>query len=126
MNASISLRTQAGFFTAGGVTGFTGCHDQCDALRLRRSNDSPGAAAAETTSPTAPPAIGAEGFALEGYRAALADKRLDAAGPLGTEQLVEVIERAEGHLAVGRRDEAIALLAAVVEGGRFVREIVSG
>jgi hypothetical protein len=60
-----------------------------------------------------------EGFALEGYRAALADKRLDAAGPLGSEQLAEVIELAEGHLSVGRRDEAIALLASVIEGGRF-------
>src|SRR5690606_34963227 len=35
------------------------------------------------------------------------------------EQLAQIIERAEAQLALGRRDEAIALLAAVVEGGRF-------
>jgi hypothetical protein len=74
---------------------------------------------AATDRPAAPPATDTKGFALEGYRAALADKRLDAAGALGTEQLAEVIERAEGHLSLGRRDEAIAQLAAVVEGGRF-------
>src|SRR5688572_15438133 len=74
----------------------------------------PAAARPAPSQPVAP-----EGFALEGYRAALADKRLDAAGPLGSEQLAEVIALAEEHLAVGRRDEAIALLASVIEGGRF-------
>jgi hypothetical protein len=89
-----------------------------------QSSAQPDAPAAQPLLPAAaPPApsqpLAPEGFALEGYRAALADKRLDAAGPLGSEQLAEVIALAEEHLAVGRRDEAIALLASVIEGGRF-------
>src|SRR5690606_7557645 len=67
----------------------------------------------------APAPAGAQGFELEAYRAALAAARLDASGPLGAEQLAQIIERAEAQLALGRRDEAIALLAAAVEGGRF-------
>ncbi|HTV25797.1 MAG TPA: hypothetical protein VMG12_44175, partial [Polyangiaceae bacterium] len=81
------------------------------------------AAAAPVAPAAAPPAAAsggaAPGFGLDAYRTALADRRLDAAGPLGTEQLAKIIERAEEQLAVGRRDEAIALLAAVIEGGRF-------
>jgi hypothetical protein len=59
------------------------------------------------------------GFALEPYRAALAHERLDGSGPLGTEQLAQIIETAEAQLSLGRRDEAIATLAAVVESSRF-------
>lgn len=77
----------------------------------------PSPAASASVAPAQPAAP--EGFALDGYRTALAERRLDAAGPLGSEQLAEVIERAETQLSVGRRDEAIALLAAVIEGGRF-------
>jgi hypothetical protein len=58
-------------------------------------------------------------FSLAAYRDALARQRLDATAALGTEQLGHIIEAAEAHLAVGRRDEAIAVLAGVVESSRF-------
>jgi hypothetical protein len=58
-------------------------------------------------------------LSLGAYRDALAARRLDAGGVLGTEQLGSVIVAAEEHLAVGRRDEAIAVLASVVESSRF-------
>lgn len=59
------------------------------------------------------------GAALRAYQAVLSEKRLDAFGALGVEQLREVIRDAEAQLAQGRRDEAIARLAAVVESARF-------
>jgi hypothetical protein len=58
-------------------------------------------------------------FSLAAYHDALAQQRLDATAPLGTEQLGRIIEAAEAHLSAGRRDEAIAVLAAVVESARF-------
>jgi hypothetical protein len=69
-----------------------------------------------STAPLLPPDAG---FGLAPYQNALTNQRLDAVGPLGTEQLGQIIEAAEAHLAVGRRDEAIAVLAAVVESSRF-------
>jgi hypothetical protein len=70
----------------------------------------------------------APGAALAAYHAALREKRLDAYGALGVEQLREVIERAESQLALGRRDEAIAVLAALVESPRFapLRDLPEG
>jgi hypothetical protein len=59
------------------------------------------------------------GFALGPYQERLAEKRLDAAGPLGTAQLSQLIQTAEAQLSLGRRDEAIAVLAGVVESARF-------
>lgn len=59
------------------------------------------------------------GEGLRAYQAALAAKRLDASFALGVEQLRQIIEDAEAQLALGRRDEAIARLAAVVESPRF-------
>jgi hypothetical protein len=58
-------------------------------------------------------------FALEPYRAALARERLDASGPLGTEQLAQIIATAEAQLSLGRQGEAIATLAGAVESSRF-------
>jgi hypothetical protein len=59
------------------------------------------------------------GAPLGAYHAALAEKRLDAQGPFGTEQLAQIIEIAETDLQAGRRDQAIAVLALVVESPRF-------
>lgn len=64
-------------------------------------------------------AAAGDGLGLEPYRAALANERLDGVGPLGTEQLGQLIAAAEAHLALGRRDEAIAVLATVVGSARF-------
>lgn len=69
--------------------------------------------------PTAAGQAPVDALGLDAYRAALAERRLDASGPFGVEQLAEVIERAERHLAAGRRDEALAALAAVVDSSRF-------
>ena len=67
----------------------------------------------------APPAAASAGASLGEYHAALAQKRLDPSGPMGTEQLGHIIEAAEAHLSLGRRDEAIAVLSAVIESPRF-------
>ncbi len=69
--------------------------------------------------PSLSPSSADTGLALGAYHAALAEKRLDASGALGTEQLAQVIQRAEAQLALGRRDEAISQLAAVSESPRF-------
>ena len=76
-----------------------------------------------TSSPAVPTTASAasdEQLSLGSYHEALAARRLDPGGALGTEQLGAVIQAAEEHLALGRRDEAIAVLAAVVESSRFV------
>lgn len=84
----------------------------------------PGAASTSAPAPASvsahlpAPAADAE-LSLGAYRDALSARRLDAGGPLGTEQLGAVIQAAEEHLAIGRRDEAIAVLASVVESSRF-------
>lgn len=57
--------------------------------------------------------------ALAAYHGALRERRLDAHGALGIEQLREVLERAEAQLALGRRDEAIAVLAPLIHSPRF-------
>lgn len=84
-------------------------------------------AAAPSIPPAASPPIQAPvqdanedaGAALRAYQVALAERRLDGFGALGVEQLREIIQDAEAQLARGRRDEAIARLAAVVESARF-------
>jgi hypothetical protein len=76
----------------------------------------PGAASASAASAATG---GDPDLSLSAYRQALSERRLDAGGPLGTEQLGAVIRVAEEHLAIGRRDEAIAVLASVVESERF-------
>ncbi len=93
--------------------------------RAQPSPPAPTAATGEASARALPEASGAAagvldaGFGLEPYRAALAKERLDVVGPLGTEQVGQLIEAAEAQLALGRRDEAIAVLAAVVESPRF-------
>src|SRR5690242_12493838 len=49
----------------------------------------------------APASPSSSGASLAEYHAALAQKRLDASGPLGTEQLGHIIEAAESHLSLG-------------------------
>lgn len=67
----------------------------------------------------APPAAAEASAAFSAYHTALASQRLDAQGPFGTEQLAQLIDVAETDLRAGRRDQAIAVLAAVVESARF-------
>jgi len=78
-----------------------------------------GAPAGSAASTTASAASANAELSLGAYRAALSERRLDPAGTLGAEQLGAVIEAAEEQLALGRRDEAIAALASVVESSRF-------
>jgi hypothetical protein len=59
------------------------------------------------------------GAALRAYHQALAQRRLDAFTQLSTEKLRGLIQSAEAQLGMGRRDEAIAILAGVVESPRF-------
>src|SRR4051794_40287711 len=59
------------------------------------------------------------GAALRAYHEALAQRRLDASAQLSTEKLRGLIESAEAQLGMGRRNEAIAILAGVVESPRF-------
>lgn len=76
--------------------------------------------ATPATAASAPRSASSEAsFELGPYQSALAERRLDAAGALGTEQLAAIIETAEAQLSLGRRDEAITVLAAVVESSRF-------
>jgi hypothetical protein len=75
-----------------------------------------GAAVAPPSTPRTDPDPRAS---IAAYHAALAEKRLDAQVPFGTEQLAQIIELAEADLQVGRRDQAIGALAAVVESARF-------
>ncbi|HVZ34577.1 MAG TPA: hypothetical protein VG963_19245, partial [Polyangiaceae bacterium] len=86
--------------------------------------------ASATTAASAPASGLAESLAatLQAYHAALADKRLDEGTPLSAERLRTVLESAEAQLGMGRRDEAVALLAAVVESPRFapLRELEEG
>jgi hypothetical protein len=78
------------------------------------AQDRPAEAPSAEVAPAAP-----DGASLAAYHAALAEKRLDAQGPFGTEQLAQLIEVAEADLRSGRRDQAIAVLAAAVESARF-------
>jgi hypothetical protein len=97
--------------------------------QAQRTPPEPGAGAAApglpiASAPEAPSAAdGGEadrsGFGLAPYQARLAEKRLDAKGPLGAEQLSQIIEAAEALLSLGRRGEAIASLAGVVDSNRF-------
>jgi hypothetical protein len=92
--------------------------------------------AATTPSPATPPAAAAPmpataassaapgpesdpGAALRAYHEALAQRRLDASAQLSTEKLRGLIQSAEAQLGMGRRNEAIAILAGVVESPRF-------
>jgi hypothetical protein len=59
------------------------------------------------------------GAPLRAYHEALAARRLDASAQLSTEKLRAVLQSAEAQLGMGRRDEAIAILAGVVESARF-------
>jgi hypothetical protein len=59
------------------------------------------------------------GAALRAYHEALAQRRLDASSQLSTDKLRALIQSAEAQLGRGRRDEAIAILAGVVESPRF-------
>jgi len=86
------------------------------------------AAAAQTSAPgasSAPPAAATAagdtdpGAALRAYHVALAQRRLDASAQLSTEKLRGLIQSAEAQLGMGRRNEAIAILAGVVESPRF-------
>jgi hypothetical protein len=79
----------------------------------------PPAAAGVSVPEPAPARAASDGASLAAYHAALAEKRLDAQGPFGTEQLAQLIESAEADLSLGRRDQAIAGLARVVESARF-------
>jgi len=77
------------------------------------------AAPAATATPAAAPPGGDPGAALRAYHGALAQRRLDASGALSVDKLRGVTESAEVQLGMGRRDEAIAILAGVVESPRF-------
>jgi len=68
------------------------------------------------------------GAVLRAYHAALAARRLEPFGAVSVDKLRDVIRDAEAELALGRRDEAIARLAAVVESARFVplRDLEAG
>ena len=81
----------------------------------------PGAvsSAAVPASATAPLPGADPGAPLRAYHEALAQRRLDAASQLSTEKLRTLIQSAEAQLGSGRRDEAIAILAGVVESPRF-------
>lgn len=83
----------------------------------------PAAASAATAPAPAPsPTPGPEtdpGAALRAYHEALAQRRLDASAQLSTEKLRGLIQSAEAQLGMGRRNEAIAILAGVVESPRF-------
>jgi hypothetical protein len=80
----------------------------------------PAPASAPVAPSSAPAPPEPSGFELGPYQSALARQRLDAAGPLGTEQLRQLIETAESLLSLGRRDEAIASLAGVVDSSSFM------
>lgn len=72
------------------------------------------------TASAAPVAPATElGAALRAYHQALAQHRLDPANQLSRESLRNAIASAEALLAAGRRAEAIAILAGVVESPRF-------
>lgn len=65
---------------------------------------------------------------LRAYHAALSARRLDAFGALSLETLRELLEAAESQLALGRRDDASFVLAALVESPRFapLRDLPEG
>ena len=81
-----------------------------------KSVESQPAAAADTTTPAPAADLGAT---LQAYHQALAQRRLDPAGQLSSESLRNTIASAEAQLGMGRRDEAIAILAGMVESPRF-------
>jgi hypothetical protein len=78
------------------------------------------AAALAPAAPVAAAPANDPGAALRAYHQALAERRLDAATQLSTEKLRALIESAEAQLGMGRRDEAIAILASLVESPRFL------
>lgn len=84
----------------------------------------PGQATARAAIPAAAPAEAVRrgeetGSTLRAYHAALTALRLDAATALGVAQLRDALAAADALLALGRRDEAISLLAGLVESPRF-------
>lgn len=74
------------------------------------------------------PAATDSGALLRAYHAALQGRRLDASGALSVERLRELLASAERQIALGRRDEAISVLAALVESPRFapLRDLPEG
>jgi hypothetical protein len=68
---------------------------------------------------TAPAQSADLGAVLRAYHQALAQRRLDPASQLSSESLRTAIASAEAQLAMGRRAEAIAILAGLVESPRF-------
>src|SRR5690606_5681671 len=108
------MRTPGRLFSATFVLAVVGAAAAAAPADAQAPEDTPAPVAGEPAAPAAGQAVPAsagqaapaDAFSLDGYRAALAERRLDAAGPFGTEQLAELIERAERHLAIGRRDEA--------------------
>ncbi len=90
----------------------------CSSLAPSRSSAAPAEPA--PVSGAAPAAPEDLGTALRVYYAALAEKRLDAFGSLSLDSLRAILESAEAELALGRRDEAISVLAGLVESHRFV------
>jgi hypothetical protein len=90
------------------------------------------AQSAPAASPASPPSLPAAavpttagapasdlGATLRAYHQALAQRRLDPASQLSSESLRNAIASAEAQLGMGRRDEAIAILAGLVESPRF-------
>ncbi len=76
--------------------------------------------AARSVAPaTAAASPGELGAALRAYHAALAERRLDPASQLSRESLRAALASAEAQLGMGRRAEAIAILAGLVESPRF-------
>ncbi|MET0413752.1 MAG: hypothetical protein ABW217_20755, partial [Polyangiaceae bacterium] len=76
-------------------------------------------AAAPPVANVAPDASAEPGATLGAYQAVLAQRKLGTFAALSSERLREIVAEAEAQLVVGRRDEAIGTLAALVESPRF-------